>query len=136
MPIFEKGTKQKIRFETSLGLLSIEDLWDLNLTTRTTKTSLDDLYKHYNKCLRETEEESLITPVLGKGNEELKLKREIVTHIIKVKLSEKVLAEKAGENKAMKEKLLEIKARKKDEGLNNLSEEELDSMIASLDSSS
>lgn len=31
--IFEQASRQKLRFETSAGKLSIEDLWDLPLTS-------------------------------------------------------------------------------------------------------
>jgi hypothetical protein len=33
MNIFEQATRAKIRFSTPVGMLSVEDLWDLPLTS-------------------------------------------------------------------------------------------------------
>jgi hypothetical protein len=38
--LFQKATRAKLRFETPKGLLSVEDLWDLPLTSAINKANL------------------------------------------------------------------------------------------------
>jgi hypothetical protein len=42
MADFEKASRLKLRFDTELGQLSVEDLWDLPLTSET-RVNLDDI---------------------------------------------------------------------------------------------
>ena len=91
MNIFEKATKMKLRFEFR-GLLSTEDLWDLNLEL------LDQLYKTLIKKKKSSDDESLLN-VKTKEDDIIDLQIEIVKHIVTIKLEEK--AEK--ENKIKKE---------------------------------
>jgi len=56
MEMFAFATKKKIRFETSKGLLSVEDLWDLPLTSDNGRPNLDDIAKGIYKAMKEGEE--------------------------------------------------------------------------------
>lgn len=130
MSIFEKATKQKLRFNQLAGNLTVEDVWDLPLTSRG-QMSLDNLAKAINKAIKEEEEESFVVKK-SKASEKLKLQFDIVKHIIEVKMEERDKKVKEAEAKARKEKIMEVLARKKDQGLEELSEEELEKELAKL----
>jgi hypothetical protein len=53
--LFEKASKMKLRFSTTKGVLSTEDLWDLSLE------SLDRIAKNLYKQIKESEEISFIS---------------------------------------------------------------------------
>ena len=88
------------------------------------------------KCLnaevKKTEEESLLH-TKSKEDEELSEKIEIVKYIVGIKLEEIKAREDAKKNKEMKQRLLEIKAKRQDAALENMSDEELDKALAELD---
>lgn len=123
--LFEIASKQKLRFTTTKGLLSTEDLWDLPLTT------LNDLAQFLNKQVKEAGEESFIE-VKSSANEKLDNMFEIVKHIIKVKLAERETLKVAKENATKKAQILELIHQKKNESLASMPVEELEKMLADL----
>lgn len=131
MNIFEKATRNAIRFETTRGNITVEDLWNLPLTSRGSNPSLDDIAKAINRQIKAEEEESFVVKASPK-NSELSLKLDIVKHIISVKLEEAEKAKSASEIKAKREKLLELLEKKQDESLSSLSIEEIRSQLESL----
>lgn len=76
--IFEQASRLKLRFETTKGLLSVEDLWQLSLQ------SLDTIAKAVNRKLKEVAEESFIpTPIrTNSASAELQLKLDLLKHVI------------------------------------------------------
>lgn len=126
MDIFEKASRLKLRFTTTKGLLSTEDLWDLSLT------SLDTIAKAVNKRLKEENEESFIT-TRSKSNSELELSLDILKHVITVKLEEKEKATLKAERRAELDLLRNLRENKKMEALNSLSLEEIDKKMAELE---
>lgn len=122
--LFELATRNKIRFPFK-GLISVEDLWDLSLT------NLDSVFKVLNAEVKKSEEESLLN-TKSKEDEELSNKIEIVKYIVGVKLAEKEAKEDEKKNREMKQRLLAIKAKRQNEALENLSDEDLDRAIAEL----
>lgn len=123
--LFETATRNKMRFPFR-GMISVEDLWDLSLT------NLDSVFKTLNVEAKKSEEESLLE-TKSKENEELSNKIEIVKYIVNIKLEEKKTRENARKNAEMKQRLLEIKAKRQDAALENMSDEDLDKMLAELD---
>jgi len=126
MDIFEKASRLKLRFTTTKGLLSVEDLWDLSLT------SLDTIAKAVNKRLKEENEESFIT-TRSKSNSELELSLDILKHVITVKLEEKEKATLKAERRAELDLLKNLRENKKMEALNSLSLEEIERKMADLE---
>ena len=122
--LFETATRNKMRFPFR-GMISVEDLWDLSLT------NLDSVFKTLNAEAKKSEEESLLE-TKSKENEELSNKIEIVKYIVNIKLEEKKTREDARKNAEMKQRLLEIKAKRQDAALENMSDEDLDNMLAEL----
>ena len=122
--LFINATRNNYQFPFR-GMINVIDLWDLSLT------NLDSVFKTLNAEAKKSEEESLLY-TKSKEDEELSEKIEIVRYIVSVKLAEKQTREDAKKKAEMKQKLLEIKAQRQDEALNNMSNEELDKMLAEL----
>lgn len=129
--MFESATRLKVRFETTKGMITVEDLWDIPLTSRTTGFSLDDIAKNLNKQVKESEEESFVVKKSTK-NETLELKFEIIKYIIKKRLEEREAANNELAKATQKEKLLQLLNEKKDENLKNKSVEEIEQMLKEL----
>ena len=107
------------------GMINVIDLWDLSLT------NLDSVFKTLNAEAKKSEEESLLN-TKSKEDEEISNKIEIVKYIVGVKLDEKKKREDAKKNAEMRQRLLEIKAKRQDAALENMSDEELDKTLAEL----
>lgn len=107
------------------GMINVIDLWDLSLT------SLDSVFKTLNAEAKKSEEESLLN-TKSKKDEEISNKIEIVKYIVGVKLNEKKKREDAKKNAEMRQRLLEIKAKRQDAALENMSDEDLDKALAEL----
>lgn len=124
MNLFEVATKEKFRFPYK-GMVSVEDLWDLPLK------GLDQVFKTLNAELKEvSSEESLLD--VSEVDDELKIKIEIVRHIVKAKQEENAKRAAASEIKARKQKLLSILSEKEEASLYEKSKEELMKMIEEL----
>lgn len=85
---FITALRKKLRFTTSRGQLSVEDLWDLDLKT------LDTMAVNLNTAAKAAEGAKTFLTVSGKKRDpELnELKFEIVLHILQTKQAEKELA--------------------------------------------
>lgn len=130
--MFEKATRQQLRFNSKKGLLSVEDLWTLPLKNNSSnQVDLDEVAKAVHQELKASEEVSFVAPVTA-SNTTAQLKMDIVKHIIAVKLAEKEVAEKAREVKEKKQKIMSIIAQKQDEALVNSSVEDLQKMLDTL----
>jgi len=123
--VFEIATRKKYRFEFR-GLISVEDLWDLDLE------NLDSIYRKLKKKIKVTAEESLLAPK-NTVDPDLFNKTEIIKYIVLTKLEEQEKAQKAQENKAKKQKILAIIAEKQDNEIKNKSIDELNKLINDLD---
>lgn len=123
--MFEKASRSKIRFQSNKGMLMVEDLWDLNLT------SLNGLAKALNKQIKAEEEEDFLKEA-NAADVELKLSFDIALHILNVKKAELDARVAAALSAARKKKLLEVLERKQDASLETLTEDELKAQIASI----
>lgn len=124
--MFEKASRLKIRYQTSRGAITVEDLWDVPLVDAS-GFSLDAIARGLSKQLKEEGEESFITPT--NKNYKLETAFEIVKHVIKTKLEEIDKLNILAENKKRQGKLLAIIEKKQDAALENLSIEELKEMM-------
>ena len=125
--LFERATKQKLRFNTSVGTVSVEELWDIPLTSRGT-ISLDTIAKELNRAVKADDDESFVTKK-STSNTRLTLQFDIVKHIIEVRLAE---AEAKLGRKAKKEKqqqILALIADKKNTELAGKTVEELTALL-------
>lgn len=122
--LFMLATRKKFRFPYK-GMLSIEDLWDLSVK------ELDKVFKALNAEFKQTKEESLLATKSEK-DVELEAMIEIVKFVVKTKQEEataKVLKAASDAQKNKIEKLIEAK---KDKALEDMSVEELQAILASM----
>lgn len=133
MNIFERASRGKLRFESSVGDLTAEQLWDLPLTAKGDRPDLDKLARGVNSELKGLEEGSFVQITPDPRKTELELKLEILKHVIESKLADKARAEKAAENAERKRRLMAILATKEDEALAGKTKEEIEAEIAKLD---
>ena len=124
--MYKKALKSKLRFNTIKGKLTTEDLFDLNLT------DLNNIAIALDKKLSETPRKSFISDIAPDTQED-ELRFNIVKDVITTKLAERDANQNAKAKAAEKAQLLEILHRKKNQALENLSVEELEAKIASLD---
>lgn len=122
--LFINATRVNYQFPFR-GMINVIDLWDLSLT------NLDSVFKTLNAEAKKSEEESLLN-TKSKEDEEISNKIEIVKYIVSVKLDEKKKREDAKKNAEMRQRLLEIKAKRQDAALENMSDEDLDKALAEL----
>ena len=123
--LFINATRANYQFPFR-GMINVIDLWDLSLT------NLDSVFKTLNAEAKKSEEESLLN-TKSKEDEEVSNKIEIVKYIVSVKLDEKKKREDAKKNAEMRQRLLEIKAKRQDAELENMSDEDLDKALAELE---
>lgn len=133
MNMFEIAVRNKMRFETTKGLISVEDLWDLPMLTKSpTAISLDNVARKIAIDL--TEQEKLNSFVAENGNDavikELNVKLEIVKYVIAVRKKEAEEKRNAAESAMKRQKIKELIAQKEDDALSSLSKEELLEMLA------
>lgn len=130
--MFEKAVRLKMRFASPQGNLTVEDLWDLPLTsTRGNSANLNNVAKEISRQLKDAGEEDFVTQKVG-ADELLQLKMEIVKRVIQVRQDENAAGRAATERKERKEKLLELIARKQDQQLEGKPLEELQAMVEAL----
>lgn len=130
--LFENATRNKIRFASARGDLSVEQLWDVPLRSRD-GFDLDAVAKEANRRLKALTEESFVSTERTPAHEKAEATLEIVKHVIAVKLDDEAAAKKRADNRVEKEKLLRILAEKQDGKLSDLSEREIQKRINALE---
>lgn len=131
MNIFEQASRLALRFDSSKGQLTTEQLWDLPLTSRH-GFDLDSVAKAANGQLKALTEESFVQTKGSPQKAVAELRLELVKHVIAVRLQEAEDAKVKADKAVMKQKLLDALANKQDAELAGLSTEELQKRIAEL----
>lgn len=116
--LFFNAAKNKYRFPSERGNLTAEQLFDLDMK------SLDKIYGTLCEQKDSKPKKSLLSP-REVGDVELDEKISIVAQVYEYKDSVLDKRKKAAERSRDRQKLLDILAKKKEEALENLSEEEL-----------
>ena len=129
--MFEKATRLKLRFDTGKGQLTVEDLWDLPLTSTINKANLDEIARSLHKQLKNDDDVSFVDKD-KKSDAIVQLKFDIVKHIIEVRLEENEKKAAARANSAKRQVLLQALVERENEDLKNKSPEELRAMLAEL----
>lgn len=130
--MFEYATRNKMRFASSKGELTVEQLWDVPLRSRD-DFNLDAIAKVANKVLKTLTEESFVRTGRTPDQYRAEMALEIVKHVIEVKLDEEAVAKRRADNRVEREKLLKILAEKQDGKLSELTERELQKRINALE---
>jgi hypothetical protein len=123
--VFEIASRQKLRFESPKGLLCIEDLWDLPLSSSASRANLDDIAISLHRQLRATGDVVSFVDDKATVDPTVKLRFDIVKHIIDVRKRENTEESLAKERAQTKQRIMEIIAKKKDSSLEAMSEEDL-----------
>jgi hypothetical protein len=130
--IFEYATRNKVRFQSVKGELTVEQLWDVPLRSKD-DFNLNVVAKTANRALKDISEESFVEHTVTPEHTRREIGLLIVKHVIDAKLVEEEDAKKRAANRIEKEKLLQILADKQAGKLSELSEKDLQKRIAALE---
>lgn len=133
MNLFELATRENYLFESVKGLLTVQDLWNLPLTVTNNqaRASLDNIAVSLNNQLKGSQQESFVTETV-KTDVVLANKLEIVKHIIAVRKQEAKVASEAKAKADEKARLLALLAKKQEQSLESLSEDEIKAKLEQL----
>lgn len=132
MSIFEQASREKIRFPSLRGLLTVEQLWDLPLQSKT-GVDLDSVAKDINAQLKSVTEESFVQTNANPLKVPLTLALDVVKHVIAVRMKENEEARNKAARADERKRLVEALGEKQDKELLNLSKAELLARIEQLD---
>ena len=133
MDIFESASRLKLRFPSPKGLLTVEDLWDLPLTSTTGKANLDTIACTLHAEIERQPKVSFVVKQGSALDQTNKLSLDVVIHIIEVRLAENEQKKQVEARREQKQQLLEIIAKKEAEQLYGSSFDELRARVATLD---
>lgn len=116
--MFEKASRLALRFESTRGKLSVEQLWDLPMT------ELNELYKGLNKVKSSANEDSLLDE---KTSEEklVDLKLSLIRHVAEVRKKEAKDKKDEAQLRADLKTIDDAIAEAEDRNLKSLTPEEL-----------
>lgn len=133
MNIFEYATRNRLRFASVRGELTVEQLWnDVPLRSRD-DFNLNVVAKSANKALKDISEESFVETARTPEHTRREMALEVVKYVIEAKLADEAAAKKRADNKVERETLLKILEEKQTDKLSALSEKQLKERIAALD---
>lgn len=130
--IFEYAARSKLRFQSTHGALTVEQLWDVPLRSRD-DFNLNAVAKAASKAWKDVAEESFVDTAMTPEHVRLATALDIVKCVIETRLAEEEAAAKRAKNKVEREQLLGILAEKQAGKLSELSEKELQRRIAALE---
>lgn len=131
MNIFEQAVRQKLRIPSAKGELTVEQLWDLPLQSKT-QFDLDTLAKAANRELKGMDEESFVSTTDNPAKAKLELTLDILKHVIAAKMSDAEAAKNRAARAEEREKLLKILADKQNAALGELSVEQIQERLKAL----
>ncbi len=122
MDNFKQASKERLRFGTSKGPLTVEQLWELSLgDLDTLAVSLEQEYKESGK--------KSFLAVKSEKDKTAKLRFDVCLEILESKKEEAEAARQKKERKEHNQKILSIISKKKDEALEGKSLKELEKML-------
>lgn len=134
--LFVTAARAKLRFASTKGELSVEQLWDVPLrSTGSDDFNLNTIARAASKTVTaaESEENFVDTNKRTPGLAQAALRLDIIKFVIDAKRDEEDVLKKRADNKKEKERLLEILAEKQDGKLSELSIAELQKKIKAID---
>jgi len=123
--MYKKATKMKLRFLTSKGSLSTEQLWDLS------RTQLSLLVRNLKKTLKKDSDDELafLDDTIIQIDERHQLAFDIAKDIYLSKKAENDAETEAAEIKIHNQKIMELIQRKKNIKLEDMSESDLEKLL-------
>ena len=129
--LFEEASRKKLRFTTVRGDLSVEQLWELPLTSDS-NLSLDAVAQSVSAQLKAIGESSFVLTTPNPRQTVLQLQLDILVHIITVKQAEAADRARAVENRARRERLEQALASKREKALEEMSEDDIKKELEAL----
>lgn len=129
--LFLTAARKKLRFASPKGLLTVEDLFDLPLTSNTGKANLDDVARGLHLQLKESTQISFVSDS-PQVDDEAQVGLEIVKQVIAIRKAEKDELSRQAEKAATRQKIMALIDQKKDAALGEKSIEDLTALLASL----
>lgn len=121
---FKEASKQKLRFQTSKGMLSTEQLWDLS------QTDLTNCIRNAKKTLKKNDDDELgFLDEVSTVDKVEQLRFDVLKEVYLTKKEESAAARTAKETKEHNQKILELIQGKKEGELQNKSIAELEAML-------
>ena len=111
--IYLKAAKSKLHFKTNAGQITVEDLFDLPLVSKT-GMDLDSVAKTVHNALKAEGETSFVENRVNPRKASLELAMEVVKDVIRIKQEENAakqdLAAKAAKKEMLKDALVKAQA--------------------------
>jgi len=120
--MYKQASKLKLRFQTTVGNLSVENLWDLSLE------NLDSLAVSLEEEYKKSGKKSFLVAKSEKDKTS-KLRFDIVLDILTTKVEEANAAAKVQEDKEHNNKIIALIAEKQDESLKGKSIKQLEALL-------
>jgi endonuclease IV len=122
MENYKSAAQQKLRYQTTKGLLNTEQLWDLSLN------ELDSLAVALETEHQQSGKKSFLAKTSAK-DKTAKLKFDIVLDVLNTKSEEAQALKDAAEIKAHNSKIINLISEKQDESLRGKSVKQLEAML-------
>lgn len=124
MDIYKKASKSKLRFESSKGNLTTEQLWELSIS------DLDDMARSLETQYKASGTKTFIPNVKKSPKDtESKLKFDLVIDILETKVNDREEATKSAETRIHNQKITDLIAQKQEGAMADLSIEELQNLM-------
>lgn len=120
--MYKEASKQKLRFQTNKGTLTLEQLWDLSLS------DLDNLAVNLDETYKKSKGKSFLDKKTA-SDKTIKLQFDIVLDVLQTKVTEAEAAQEARNAKEHNQKIIELISAKKDDALKGKSIKELEKML-------
>ena len=130
--LFEIAARKKFRFPSTIGQLTVEQLFDLPLSTTTNKPSLDSTARMVNADLKAAGEESFVA-TSSPASTELAQKLEIVKFVIASRQADAAAEAERRAKRDRKSKILDALDAAEGRELSSKSAAELRAELAALD---
>ena len=131
--LFLTASRNKYRFPSEKGYLTVEQLWDLPLSSRS-KFDLNNVAIAVNNELKNIAEESFVEASSNPRKGELERQLELVKFIISTKQEENQRATDRAAKASLKAKIQEAIDAKKDDAMRSSSLEDLQAQLAARES--
>ena len=131
--LFESAARNRFRFNSPKGELTVEDLYALPLTSSTGKANLDDIAKGlYSEIKAAGEVQSFVGGTKKADTTILEEKFELVKYVIDTIVAEREAKNNADKFNAQMARLRELIERRREENLSASSVEDLERMLSDL----
>lgn len=132
--LFLLASRKKFRFPSEKGELTVEQLWDIPLTSRS-GFSVNNIAIEVNRELRSLEEESFVETSRNPRRDTLKAMLELLKIVISVRQEEAKKASAAAERATRRQKIMEAIEAKERKEMDSVSLDDLRLQLAALSDS-